>query len=297
MPLESRESIGIGKHGGERTLCKGGSGPTECGIVDRLTPDLGFEMQPQPYPKLTHPPIVEAVIEFKVATAAKPEMSDLDPLREALKERFPKVRKVHIVQTQLRVEEDREPQQQSTASPIGLRFDSTDERFVVQPRLDGIAVSQLAPYDEWDQLLALTKDMWAPYATALKVSAVTRLGVRYINRIELSDPVTDLDRVLTAGPKIPPAMPQGLMEFFSRVVVPVPALRAHVAIMQTLDPGPPPQPGKPSSQGIILDIDAFSEETFSPDDPALWTALAALRNAKNMAFFGSITPDTLKAYQ
>jgi hypothetical protein len=46
----------------------------------------------------------------------------------------------------------------------------------------------------------------------------------------------------------------------------------------------------------VLDIDAACEQTMSPNAIEMWGRLDSLRDAKNMAFFGSLTEPTWKAF-
>lgn len=47
---------------------------------------------------------------------------------------------------------------------------------------------------------------------------------------------------------------------------------------------------------VVLDIDAACEQSFGPDGPEMWEKLGALRKAKNVAFFGSLTEPTWKQF-
>jgi uncharacterized protein (TIGR04255 family) len=132
------------------------------------------------------------------------------------------------------------------------------------------------------------------YAKAVDPIAITRIGVRYINRIELQQGLIDFDKVLTAGPKIPEAIPQALVEFFTRVVVPIPDKGAIVTIAQTFEPAAPATTSGRSYPAVVLDVDAFVARAFEIDDPGAWAALESLRDVKNMAFFNSITEETLE---
>jgi uncharacterized protein (TIGR04255 family) len=136
--------------------------------------------------------------------------------------------------------------------------------------------------------------LWALYAKTFSPRSVVRLGVRYINRIELPyvDGVVDLDHVFAAGPKIPPALEQTLDSFFSRIVIPQESYGATLAIAQDLEPavGDPPH-------YALLDIDAWSNTEMQPDDPGLWHQLGRLREVKNRAFFGSLHEPIWERYR
>jgi uncharacterized protein (TIGR04255 family) len=66
-----------------------------------------------------------------------------------------------------------------------------------------------------------------------------------------------------------------------------------VTIAQTFEPRAPTTPGR-SYPAVVLDVDAFIERAFEIDDPGTWAALESLRDVKNMAFFNSITEETLE---
>jgi uncharacterized protein (TIGR04255 family) len=180
-------------------------------------------------------------------------------------------------------------------SQVGVRLDSVDSKWVVQAKSDGLAVSRLPNYESWEQLLLEVKALWPKYVDVFKPEAVVRLGVRYINRLPLpgTDEV-DIDTVLTSGPKIPSTLPQVIDEFVSRVVLPLEDKKIRLAIAQAL---PPVSAGSAVPLGhVVLDIDASSEEALAPSAPEVWEKLEALRDAKNMAFFGSVTESTWRSF-
>jgi uncharacterized protein (TIGR04255 family) len=244
------------------------------------------------YPKLSKAPIVEAVVELKVRTHKPVEVAALAPIRGALGDRFSVSRDIHQVQAQIEMRSEG-PQQAFRAGLVGLRLESSDRGFVVMARIDGVSISRLPPYDTWEGLRDEARAVWTEYARAVDPVAITRIGVRFINRIELPQEPIDFDEVLTAGPKIPEPLPQELTEFFTRVVVPIPEKDATVAIVQTIEPAAPAAAGH-YSPAVVLDIDAFVERAFEVDDPGTWAALDSLRDVKNMAFFNSITKKTLE---
>ena len=123
---------------------------------------------------------------------------------------------------------------------------------------------------------------------------MTRIGVRFINKIILGTGPVDLDDLLVAGPKIPNGLPQSFIQFSSNVVVPMSDQRAAVSISQASEIVPS---GPGMGFNVILDIDAFSEEPHDTNDSGVWNRLEDLRTIKNMAFFGSIKPETLARFQ
>ena len=244
------------------------------------------------FTKLSKAPIVEAVIELKVRMAGQVDPARFLDFRDQLVEHFPVSRDMQYVQSLLHFDAEKGPQQVLETGKAGIRLESADQRWVVQARVDGVSISRLAPYERWEALRQQAEAVWPVYIRALNPTTVIRLGVRYINRVELADEVIDFDRVLTVGPKIPPALPQKLTEFFSRIVIPMEEKRATLVLVQAFDPPPPAQGG--ALPAVVLDIDAFSEQSHEIESREIWDALERLRGLKNMAFFNCITADTLE---
>jgi uncharacterized protein (TIGR04255 family) len=242
------------------------------------------------YPKLSKAPIVEAVIEIKVRLTSATDQSYLTTFRQQLAQRFPYDRDLKFFRAFLEVDPDKGPQQALEAGTLGVRLESEDRKWVIQARVDGISVSRLAPYECWESLREQMETVWPIYTKALSPESVVRLGVRYINRVELPSEAIDFDKVLTKGPAIPDKLPQALSEFYSRLVIPDPDEHATLVIVQSLDP---PSPGG-TLLGIILDIDAFSERAFEINNSEIWNTLDVLRQIKNKAFFNCLTAELVE---
>jgi len=243
------------------------------------------------FPHLSKAPVLEATIEIRVATANAVDVSVFDAAVRELKDELPVQQQIQHLSSTLAFGPDGKAEHQTSATPAGVRLDSKDQVRVIQMRPDLIAVSRVREYSRWSDLVELTERAWKLYAKAVAPTAVTRLGVRYINRILLEDD-KDLDQVLTAGPRIPPALPQSIAGFNSRIIVPM--QDCAVLISQASETAS----GSDGSvrPALMLDIDAFTESA-----PVNWDAIAGklegLRYAKNLAFFGSLHPQALEAYK
>ena len=118
-----------------------------------------------------------------------------------------------------------------------------------------------------------------------------RIAVRYINRLALPLPC-DFDEYLTAGPKIPQALPQHVLEFFSRTSCP---RDPDIAIVTQGSDGTRRDGNR---LDLLLDIDVFHLiEMPAVDESALFGVLNRLREIKNEVFFGSLTERCLESYK
>jgi len=232
------------------------------------------------------------VIELRARFADPPDITALGRLRELLGSEFVTHRDIRLVQARLDFQSTGEATNYLDNAIVGLRLDSEDGRWIVQASNTALAVSRLAPYETWEDLRTRTEAVWHHYCVLLKPIAVTRLGVRYINRIVLKGETIDFDHAFTAGPRIPSRMPQELAEFLQRTVIPIREQRVMLTLTQAMESSPPP-PADPQVS-VLLDIDAYNEDAHEVLSPDVWSTLERLREAKNLAFFSSLTPATLE---
>lgn len=243
------------------------------------------------FPKLGSPPIAEAVIDFRVRLEKKIEVESLLKFEERVKGKYTlrdKTREAHVA---LPVGNEDRPQSSISSRVIGYNFESTNKEYVIQLGLEGLTISRLPHYTTWEDFLNEAKVIWGHFSKIVGSVTITRSALRYINRLELPGPSVDFDEYLTAPPQIPPGLPQHLVEFISRNIIPVEEAKAAIILTQAF---------RPVFTGnvlpVILDIDVFSEREINAIDGQQWEVLETLRILKNRAFFNSITPKTLELF-
>jgi uncharacterized protein (TIGR04255 family) len=167
----------------------------------------------------------------------------------------------------------------------GFMFKSSDGQRVVQARQDGFTFNWLRPYDKWETFRDEARSHWESYRQLFRPEAVTRLGLRYINRIEAPLPFDDFRDFVNTAPDIAHGVPQGISALFMRLEIPDPK-RALIAIVtETMEP--PTEGGK--HLPLIFDIDIVRSATFEPTSPAIWETFEQMREYKNEIFFASVT--------
>ena len=238
------------------------------------------------HPHLSKAPIAEAVVELRIS--GQPASSEaFDKFVSALQGAYPKHEKLHEVEARLHLGES-VMRAEAPISRVGVRLASADDRDVVIGSVRSLVVSRLTPYQSWEVLMEKVASVWPLYRACFGPSRVIRAGVRCINRLTLDEGVTDLDSIFTAGPKIPPGLPQSLAQYSTRLVIPCED-GVGVSIVQALEPPSP---------GVVLDIDAFiSELDVDPlDEAVLWRDLEVLHDLRNRAFFASLQKNIWEKY-
>lgn len=184
------------------------------------------------------------------------------------------------------------PPRTTEARLRGLIFKSADQLDLAQFRVDGFTVNRLKPYTSWSQIFPRALEFWRGYVRVARPEMVTRLALRYINRIGLPRNLRDFGEVMLGPPPVPADLPQELSRFLTRVTVhdPETGLSAHV--LQALETDPSAE-----RANLILDIDAFGEEHVEPDSERIRGTFEALHEFKNRIFFGSLTEQTVERYE
>jgi len=180
----------------------------------------------------------------------------------------------------------------TSAGADGLMFRSPEEQKVVQARLDGFTFNKLKPYEQWEIFRDEARNLWNVYYKIAKPVRVTRIALRYINRIEIPFPIRDFKDYILTVPEIAPTLPQGLQQFFMRLDIPMPNTLAMARITQTLAKRTEDQ-----RLPFIFDIDVWQLIDYEGQANEMWDEFEKLREIKNKIFFESITEKTKELFR
>lgn len=176
----------------------------------------------------------------------------------------------------------------------GLRCESADHVHIAQFNRDGFVFSRLRPYDHWEQFHGEAIRLWSIHRDLARPAGIQRLGLRFINRIELPLGGPRPDDYLHMPAEVLKGVPLSRAGFFHRDVLGVPGYPYIVTIVRTVQPM---QVADSKGFALLLDIDVFSTGPVDLRDDQLTQRLAEMRWLKNKAFFGSITEQALESFQ
>ncbi len=172
-----------------------------------------------------------------------------------------------------------------SGGPDGYFFRSPSENKLIQVRRDGFTFNKLKPYTNWEEFSKEARSHWERYLQIAKPYQVTRLTLRYINRIEIPLPFKDFKEYVLTVPDIAPGLPNAMSNMIMQLVVPNEEISAAANITETIEPVKDGQ----SFLGFIFDIDVYHKAVLKPDDKKIWDILDDLRNFKNQIFKKSLT--------
>jgi uncharacterized protein (TIGR04255 family) len=238
---------------------------------------------------LQNAPIVEAVVDFRVLRNEQVSAETFAGIGSFIGEHYTKTGSIQSIETRFGVVHGKPLDPSQLQTDLGFRYQTETE--VAQFRVDGFTFSKIKKYTTWEKVSEEAFRLWRVYVDAAKPRKVSRVAVRYINRMHLPD-VKDLGEYLEAPPKLPAPIPQIVREFLTRVIVRDDKRNAHAVIVQALEPRT-----DSNTISLLLDIDAFRDmKDLEPDDPGLPAIFEELRHLKNEIFFASITEETAEIY-
>ncbi len=247
------------------------------------------------YETLPRAPITEALIDIQIGADAAISVDSLAAFGEEIAPSYPGRIVINAFRAEFAVTSTgvQDVSRGSAPQQLGFRFQNADATQVVQARTDGFAFSRLKPYSNWLEIYGEARKLWERYRAATGATSVSRLAVRYINKIELPLPFADFREYMLTIPEIAPGIPQGLAQFFMQLVVPFEDIGAIAIVNQTIAAVERTTATLP----VIFDIEVNKVLSMESSSEALWGHLDELRTAKNLIFFRSITPKCLELFR
>ncbi len=247
------------------------------------------------FPHLPRAPIVEAIIEIRARADGAWEEAVVRTHFEPKLSGYAYLDTQRLFEHEVKMQVGQPPEQ--TVKDLGLkgvRFQSTDKLHIVQLNRDGFAFSRLQPYANWDQLSKEAMRLWHIYLEFARPTEVQRIGVRFINRIQLSSGQVDLDDYIKPGPQLPRALDVPFAGFMHYDTLAIPGYSYSVNVIKTIQVSPQPQT---EGAALLLDIDVFTTQPFELYVGMVERRLPEMRWLKNKVFFGSVTDQILKTFQ
>ena len=244
------------------------------------------------YPTLPNAPITEALVDIRCKLPKGFNLDQFKSIGSKITREYSIEKTMKFHETKIDVK-DREQSVTTHDKINGYRYESSNGTKIVQLRDDGFTFNRLKPYKNWDEVRDEALQLWNYYKELVQPVFISRIAVRYINNLNIPMPIIDFRDYLTCPPEVPEGLPQGIISFFYRVVIPAPDPRITAIITQALEPKVDFKDNLP----IILDIDVikFTPDGFLEED--ILAILEKLRNFKYQIFFKSITKKLLETYQ
>ncbi len=215
-------------------------------------------------------------------------------LADELKGEFPTQKQRRTVEAKIEIKDGKLVSLPVDSSGYGgVRVASVDQTLSVQFRPDGFTLNNLKVYMGGDQLIDKALTLWELLVERTAPKVVSRVGLRYINRLELPlEHGDEFTRYLKSPPELPEGAPQRVSQFLARIVGHDEQRQATAVVIQQLKQQQGEQPVV-----ITIDVDVFRTGNFPVDSAALREILGSLRMLKNETFFSLLMDETVSFYE
>jgi uncharacterized protein (TIGR04255 family) len=240
-----------------------------------------------PYPK---PPIIESVIHLAVVGNAA--LDELQKLARRFAKDYPQQQTLTNIDVTLNTTGGPATVQQR---PTGFRVLSVDQADLVLLFPDGVATARLAPYPGWEHLRDRARTAWGVWRRNIGGGALKRIGVRYINRVDVpikEAQALETETYLRVGPRIPDFSKHALTGYVVQATRPTELEHWSVSVTSSIV-SPAPLINRVS---LLLDIDIFRIEQIPGREAELWECIEQVRPLKNAIFEACITDDARRLF-
>jgi uncharacterized protein (TIGR04255 family) len=231
------------------------------------------------------PPITEAVIELRFTRTFA--QKTIEEVAKRLRGDYFYHDPEQMIQ--FTIEPATETTQRQTAW-TGVKLSSPDRADVLMFRTNSFACSRLAPYMGWDAFRERANRGWSEWKRVAGPVELTRIGVRYINRIDIPIPTQDdkplirIEDYLSLRPHLPVELTEPMTSYAMQVVLPLDEGRYAVVLNSSIVPSP-----LAGFASLVLDLDLSRERDLPKRDDAIWQVLDDMRVHKNRIFEYCIT--------
>lgn len=231
-------------------------------------------------PQYKRPPITEAVIEVRF----EPQLAHHEV--EELKARFHSDYPSSEERAQLLGLEVKLRQREARLDELssGYKLASADQADVVLVLSTSFACSRLAPYVGWDAFRTRAKENWQTWKSTVGDREIQRLGVRYINRIDI--PV--MAEELRVGDYLNVYPEENMMPFLDsyamQLVGSLGEDDCRLVVSSRTERSP-----LVDHASVVLDVDVSREADVPQNDQELWALIDRIRTYKNRVFEAGIT--------
>lgn len=237
-------------------------------------------------------PLVEALCEFHFEAGRPWDLTVPGLFYDKIRNEFPEKRQQNMVSFEVQAEPQGLTHSVASGGIARMQFLRPGGEALVQVGPDNLTINHFKPYPGWPDFKKIIARILAEYREVAHPKGVRRVGLRYINRIEIPSTSVDIDEYIRASPKIPEPIPQIFATWVQRVEIPYESVNAMLALQSGSLHGP-----KRPHVVFMLDLDFFTlrPEAITLDTAVDWIEMA--HNEVENTFEACITPQARQLFE
>jgi len=168
--------------------------------------------------KYNKTPIIEALCEFQFVPSQPWDITIPGRIYEKIKDDFPEKRQQVGLGIQFRPTE-KGLEHKIESVPPRMQFFSKEKTLLVQIGPDLLVVNRLKPYSTWHQFRPEILKHLKIYQDIVTPKGFKRIGLRYINKINIKSMSIKLEDYFNLYPNVPEDIPQMHTSFLNRIEI------------------------------------------------------------------------------
>jgi uncharacterized protein (TIGR04255 family) len=216
--------------------------------------------------KYEKPPVIEAVCEFRFTSETKWDVTIPGLMYEKVSANYPNKEQRIIQEVEISKTASREIQHKIHTRER-IHFLAEDRKSFIQVSPHLLAINRLKPYPTWTEFKPKIDDAFHKLTGIIDVKGLQRIGLRYINRIEIPGVPTELDNYFDFRPFLGRNLPQNMTGFILECELPFNSQQDLCRVRLTNAVAE-----KSDRNAYILDLDYFvtQSKAVSVDDALQW---------------------------
>lgn len=234
------------------------------------------------------PPITEAVVEIRFRRPIN--QAPLSRIRNRIQQDYP-LNPQPILAVDIEVAENSATVKQEAQ---GFRLTASDGAAIVTLAPQSISTSRLAPYEGWEHFVAAVRKNWTEWKRVVGWMDIGRIGVRFINRIDIPkahDEPIRLEDYLNFSPRMPHFDRESLTSFAINVTAPLGQAHWNLILNGSTAPS-----ALVDSASFLIDVDLNRQFDMPNREEDLWACIDQVREHKNRVFEACITDRTRELF-
>ncbi|MEA5551577.1 TIGR04255 family protein, partial [Anabaena cylindrica UHCC 0172] len=165
-----------------------------------------------------NPPIEEAVCEFRFAPGLAWNLTVPSLFYEKIRDAYPgEPQQQNLIQAEFQIGQmPANPEFAFRQNMSKLLFQSADTKKLVGVGPDTLSIHSLRPYEGWEHFKQRIDNAFHNYLDVAKPIGVTRIALRYINKIAVVKHEIELSEYFTVYPQLPDGVPTIISGFLTR---------------------------------------------------------------------------------
>lgn len=241
-------------------------------------------------PGYEKPPITEAVLELRFTESTS--RTALEGAARRLASAYPISETDETLGFSISIEQAQQGQapKEMKRDWLGFKLSTKDRVEMVLLRKDLIAAIRLPPYSGWDSFRGQFERACEALRKAAGFRPLARIGIRYVNRIDIpntKDGLILVEDYITVLPSVPLTLSQPMTAYNVHSVRPLGVDQCEVSVGSASAVSP-----LIGHSSFLLDIDLFRTQDLPLKEDELWKLIERMRAHKNAIFESCITDNS-----